>query len=706
MTAFVPILLHMFIQILLVLSCLSIPFLVSSRSININTDIQTAFINASLESAWLTRSSAGKQRTGQNEQYSKLIERAFLVSRSNTKLDATNELDTSIRKRIRSNANQNAQNVFALLASRYNAKSSINGANPSPESNSIDLSSPEWTKAKRYIYHATSPSSTKNPLSIHQIKSVLDFLDDTFDSDMTGGDTSLNSLFIIQSVPRIFRKDPDSYLKPTVEFLQGLYGTSMFYEFVKRRPEVLLTSGVGYNAKNTRNRDESGYSSDSLNIDGVIIEEVSAIESNNGLPSVTTYLETQDLGLSQHHFSILKTKYPAVFQLSPSKVRSTIQFLLSCVDSAAATAYDKSPDQLDATHESKNRIIVGKMIKANPNILNLSLTNLRSKVDFFQTQCGFNTSEKLIILWKKYPGILSLSLEKNLRPTMQLMLDLIVEESEVNLDTCSKKLHKTLSSHPQLLALSPHNLASKAAHFDKIDANCPKGSGSTSSLASRIAMSAPSVYSLSLKQNIIPKIEALSHLWGISNDANSDGNVTYSRSSNSRSLSKRIAEYPNVLTLSLEGNIQPSISFYHRTGYITSPTNIDNSTISSSSADSNNYLPARYLAASLYNRLLPRWNFHIVQEAILLNQLQSDVEDDLDESQPVQDTSPSVTKPPLHVIAGATDEMFCRRMKYDYETYRNFKKEAVPRLKFSSQFDTWLKTGRPIDLDSDAGIKK
>ena len=95
-----------------------------------------------------------------------------------------------------------------------------------------------------------------------------------------------------------------------------------------------------------------------------------------------------------------------------------------------------------------------------------------------------------------------------------------------------------------------------------------------------------------------------------------------------------------------------------------------------------------------------------MQEAILLNQLQSDVEVDLDESQPVQDTSPSVTKPPLHVIAGATDEMFCRRMKYDYETYRNFKKEAVPRLKFSSQFDTWLKTGRPIDLDSDAGIKK
>ena len=30
--------------------------------------------------------------------------------------------------------------------------------------------------------------------------------------------------------------------------------------------------------------------------------------------------------------------------------------------------------------------------------------------------------------------------------------------------------------------------------------------------------------------------------------------------------------------------------------------------------------------------------------------------------------------------------------------YANFQQEAVPRLKFTSQFDAWLRTGVPIDV--------
>ena len=109
------------------------------------------------------------------------------------------------------------------------------------------------------------------------------------------------------------------------------------------------------------------------------------------------------------------------------------------------------------------------------------------------------------------------------------------------------------------------------------------------------------------------------------------------------------------------------------------------------------YLPPRYIATSLYNRLLPRWNYHLIQS-------QGKDDDSVDLSRSAIDERKNdlsfATKPPLHLLAGATDELFCKRMKYDYDTYIKFKKEAIPKLKFSSQFDTWIKTGLPIDMDN------
>jgi len=53
----------------------------------------------------------------------------------------------------------------------------------------------------------------------------------------------------------------------------------------------------------------------------------------------------------------------------------------------------------------------------------------------------------------------------------------------------------------------------------------------------------------------------------------------------------------------------------------------------------------------------------------------------------------------LHTLVGATDAAFCELMGIDVDRYWQYKTESIPRLKFSSQFDTWLKTGRPIDVD-------
>jgi hypothetical protein len=65
-----------------------------------------------------------------------------------------------------------------------------------------------------------------------------------------------------------------------------------------------------------------------------------------------------------------------------------------------------------------------------------------------------------------------------------------------------------------------------------------------------------------------------------------------------------------------------------------------------------------------------------------------------------QITRDKVQLPPLHLLAGATDEVFCRQLNLSLGEYTKFKEEAIPRLKFNSQFDRWLKTGRPIDLIS------
>mmetsp|Transcript_23392 Transcript_23392/g.48962 ORF Transcript_23392/g.48962 Transcript_23392/m.48962 type:complete len:138 (+) Transcript_23392:742-1155(+) len=124
---------------------------------------------------------------------------------------------------------------------------------------------------------------------------------------------------------------------------------------------------------------------------------------------------------------------------------------------------------------------------------------------------------------------------------------------------------------------------------------------------------------------------------------------------------------------------------------------------------------SRYIASSLYNRLLPRW--HFLQEEREKQKQQLQLQQKLDSlvDPKSRDASNKPSRlntkhsssddadalPPLHLLAGASDAVFCRQMKLDEKEYLAFKEEAVPRLKFSSQFDRWLKTGRPIDLVSD-----
>jgi hypothetical protein len=166
-----------------------------------------------------------------------------------------------------------------------------------------------------------------------------------------------------------------------------------------------------------------------------------------------------------------------------------------------------------------------------------------------------------------------------------------------------------------------------------------------------------------------------------------------------------LQEYPNILTLSVEGNLKPTMVFFNKTGYtqlnenweLVSPAaGVLNNKLSDPSQP---YIRGRYIAASLYNRLLPRWHYWFSKRHVVEPEISRKIAKDntmVTSTSPTTDPLPKM--PPLHILVMASDELFCKTMAFSFEDFLAFKEESIPRLKFSSQFDMWLKTGRPIDL--------
>jgi hypothetical protein len=316
------------------------------------------------------------------------------------------------------------------------------------------------------------------------------------------------------------------------------------------------------------------------------------------------------------------------------------------------------------------------------------------------------------------PGILGLSVERNLQPTIEILGDILKgytvgrrgEDVSKAEDVSKTLLGKCILKHPQILALSLDNLCAKRDYFNAIDAyrKVPAVADDEYTetkkitLAARILVSAPSAYSLSLSNNIIPKVEFLAKLWG-DNIALASCNNDEAMKKSTNNIADNLCEYPQILTLSKEGNIIPTLSFFNMTGY----ARLDSSGLPVDMPQPTLNIRSRYIATSLYNRLLPRWHF-LLREQENRQLLELGTDEEMISSMTIESlpkyilpSSSTAAKdailPPLHLLAGASDEIFCRQMNLSLEEYLDFKEEAVPRLKFSSQFDRWLKTGRPID---------
>jgi mTERF len=491
----------------------------------------------------------------------------------------------------------------------------------------------DWTKMRRFLYRVCT-TEKDDALTVRQVLRVLDFLNQTFPDNMP-----LQQSVLMQS-PRILSKHVATRLLPTAEFLRSLYGDAAMKDAVMRNPDLLLTTGTGYNG-------------DALDLVDVFLR--------------------QDLRLSTHNVRHLKKTCPGLFQLSMVQLLSVVSYLRSILqvsDTDAQIATTESSPTLRAT------ATIGKLILAHPRIFQLSVPdNLRPRIHYLQDRLALSDADLACLIRSSSGAILGLSVTRNIQPTLELLSSMLPSSND---------LRKALVSHPQILGLSLPNLRAKIEYFNKIDA-LAKGSGSGTaanregiSLASRILMRSPTIFSLSLRENILPTVEFLGRIWGAATP--SDPPVDYGAAV-SASSSKTMApiapllfEYPSILTLSLEGNIQPTVNFYVRAGYLS--LNDDGRLDTSHGREM--IVRGRYIAASLFTRLLPRWNYYCEQKQVKNGEL--------------------FVPPPLHVLAGTTDEVFCEKCGLKLELYILFKETAIPRLKFGSQFDTWLHTGRPIDV--------
>ena len=560
------------------------------------------------------------------------------------------------RQRKKYTKNPHVRSIVEMIESRY----------PPDDDDGCD----DWSRTRAYLYRAGGPEK----LPLQQVIDVLDFLDEYIQSPTI-------CKHILQEVPRIFKKPVDSFLKPTAEFMRDeLWGPELFLKAMERNPSLLLSSGVGYISPSVSSSSPP-----------------SSTKSSPSTMDVEQVLKSSSLiTLSSTSIQKLKRSSPFVFGLSSTKVKSVLRFL--------STILKEHPRDINIPSS------VGKIVVSYPTILNLGIeTNLQPSINFFQIRCGLDEAEIAKLIQATNGSVLGLSIEKNLRPTIDYLLKELLENDR-------KMLQKCLLSHPQLLGLSLKNLKSKVQFFESLSGHRSEDV-SKSLLPSQIAKRCPAVYSLSLQDNIIPTMQFLCKVWGVpssieqhvpgtstTNDEHdgiqsTSSNEDYSDNDHGQHLSNLLQEYPTILTLSLEGNIQPTMDFFNRTGYTQLTDNwelvkgntVDDkgsedggsksntSTKKKKKNNSSHRIRGRYIAASLFNRLLPRWHY-------CLSKNRGPGGDD-DNSQI-----------PLHVLASANDAMFCHYLETDVKDFTDFKKDAIPSLKFSSQFDTWLKTGRRIDI--------
>mmetsp|Transcript_42104 Transcript_42104/g.98641 ORF Transcript_42104/g.98641 Transcript_42104/m.98641 type:complete len:674 (-) Transcript_42104:1152-3173(-) len=518
----------------------------------------------------------------------------------------------------------------------------------------------------RRLYGYVTGSVRRGTLTAANAAAVLDYLDHAFP-------TSVGN--IVATVPRVLRLSVSSQLQPAVSFLRSLYGLDRTAEAIHRNPHLLLVP-VG-------NRSDDG--------------------------SVARYLQER-AGASDRSIEKIRRKHPVVFGFHlEGVVRPATEYILELLGKDGS--------------EKENSKVMSRLLGNSPMLLGLHVEHLEETVTFLRN-IGLSEAALRTVL-KNCPAILGLSLKQNLIPTVQFLME------EVGLASMSNKgpgdLERCLCRHPQILALSIDNLKDKVDYLNAVEyvsifgLSSGQGAGGSTnghkskakdiesafqkfSLVRRVAVASPSVFSLSLDDNIVPTVEYLGLVWGMvvpdvdgdvalvrnlrekmatagvggqrgDEDSFDASTVTTNGGSCGKALARKIGEYPPVLTLSLDDNIKPTVAFFARIGYIRlggtgrAEEEVDAFTTTRK-------VSFRHVAASLFRRIIPRW--HYLKQNVWNKG---------------QDIGPL---PPISILVGSTDQKFCDYFKIDQNKYTKFIKDVAPSIQFSAQFQEWIKSGRSI----------
>ena len=167
-----------------------------------------------------------------------------------------------------------------------------------------------------------------------------------------------------------------------------------------------------------------------------------------------------------------------------------------------------------------------KLIQKSPSMLTYSPTNIEQTTDFFLSECRLSKEEYVKMLMT-YPACLGLSIENSLRPAIDFFRD----------EIGSNKWKWIVVRYPQIFR-NARGLQPRAKFmYEKLKL---KRRADLSQIASKY----PPSFWLS-EENIVPKMEFLQQTLELSAGELRDILVTY----------------PQLLGLSLEGNLRPTVEF-------------------------------------------------------------------------------------------------------------------------------------------------
>jgi DNA-binding transcriptional MerR regulator len=269
------------------------------------------------------------------------------------------------------------------------------------------------------------------------------------------------------------------------------------------------------------------------------------------------------------HKEILLLTYNA-----EDNIRPTIQFLKTCEFGLCLGMVErKGVSTLSVSTEAEQEEIIQSRLKTiimgHPKILSSSLEkNLKPTVEFFVRELGLSMHEFGRVIYRRGGSLLEANVERNLRPKvdflrselgLELDADFEQEDGENPIGFCVANNNdqpiKVEAPFPELKSQKDGKVATRASTNEMNPTNVEK-----KRLLAQMLATVPDILTLSIENNLKPKFSYLRGTLGFSRDQ----------------VRFIVLKRPQLLALSLDNNIIPKIDYFLKERRkITAKTNAD-----------------------------------------------------------------------------------------------------------------------------------